>query len=101
MEGAIFGMDKTRELLSERIVEALRSWPELHRRVFVQSHYRGESLEEISVSLGLKAIEVRQILENCDRRLRVALKSFRLGNVIENPSDTLQAISFAANGCYQ
>lgn len=101
MEGTIFDMEKTRELLSERIMEVLRSWPELNRRVFVRSHYQGESVEDISVSLGLNAIQVRQILENCDRKLRAALKSFRIGNVIENTPDTLQAISFASRGCYQ
>lgn len=101
MDGIIYGTDRTRELLCEKIVDVLRSWPEVHRRIFVHSHYRGESPEEISASLGLKTPEVRQILENCDRKLRVALKSFRFGNVIENPSGALQTISFASNGCFQ
>jgi DNA-directed RNA polymerase specialized sigma24 family protein len=100
MESAIFDIDRTRELLCERILDILRSWPELHRRVFVQAHYRGESPEKISSALGLKSSEVRQILENCDRRLRSALKSFRFGH-IEDPSDALSAVSFASNGCYQ
>ncbi len=101
MQGANFGMERTRELLRERILDVLKSWPDVDRRVFVQSHYRGESPEAISISLGLKAGEVRLILGHCERSLRAALKAFRDGSAEEEPSAPLQPARFASNGCFQ
>ncbi len=69
-------MERTRYGLSEAIVNVLESWPELERRVFTQSHYRGDSVEVISLSVGLSVSEVRSILEQCNRRLRQSLMAF-------------------------
>ncbi len=70
-------MERTRNGLSDAIVNVLESWPGVDRQVFTRSHYRGESVERISDTLGLSVSEVRSILEQCGRRLRQALKSFR------------------------
>ncbi len=77
MSAAGLRIERTRNGLSEVILGELESWPDLHRRIFVQSHYRGQSLDEVSLGLGLSASEVRLILEQCERRLRQALKAFR------------------------
>ncbi len=101
MQGASFDMERSRELLRETIVDVLRSWPDVERRVFVRSHYRGESPEAIAISLGLRPADVRPILEHCERQLRAALKTFRDGGA-EGPSAPLQPPpSFASSGCVQ
>ncbi len=69
-------MERTRNGLSEAIVNVLASWPQVERQVFTKSHYRGESAERISATLGLSVAEVRSILEQCNRRLRQSLKGF-------------------------
>ncbi len=70
-------LERNRELLSQAILDVLRSWPELHQRVFVQAHYQGRSVEAISGALGLSPVDARMILESCDRRLRAALRGLR------------------------
>jgi len=77
MATAGFELDYDRELLSQAIVDALQSWPELQRQVFVRSHYRGESVETISKVLGMTAADVRNLLDLCDHQLRSALRAFR------------------------
>jgi DNA-directed RNA polymerase specialized sigma24 family protein len=91
---------RNRETLSTAILQVLRSWPELHQRVFVKSHYHSESIEEISISLGLRASDVRGILDQCDRKLRTALKGFREG-LAQREDEVLPAAHFASNGCLQ
>ncbi len=95
-----FELERTRELLCEKIVEILNSWPELHRRIFVQSHYRGESLDDISHCVGLKVSDARLILENCERKLRSALKSFRTGSV-QDSSSPADSVRFVTSSCYR
>jgi DNA-directed RNA polymerase specialized sigma24 family protein len=70
-------MEHNRELLSQAIVDILRSWPELHRSVFVQAHYQGRPIEKISGYLGLSAPDVHRILDGCERKLRSALRNYR------------------------
>jgi DNA-directed RNA polymerase specialized sigma24 family protein len=77
MSAAGFQMEKTRSGLSEAILSELASWPEIHRQVFVEAHYRGLSVEQVSHSLGMNAVEIRIILQQCERKLRQALRSFR------------------------
>jgi len=77
MVTAILTSERMRDLLSHTILELLESWPDVHREIFVRAHYWGDSLEAISDSLGVDAGEVRFILEQCDRRLRAALRPFR------------------------
>ena len=45
-------VESPRELLSQAIVDVVRSFPENHRRMFVQVHYGGRHLEEAARSLG-------------------------------------------------
>lgn len=66
-----------RELLSQAIVEALATWPDLHRRVFIKAHYESRSAEQIAESVGLKVGDVHSILALCSTRLHRALKFFR------------------------
>ncbi len=81
MSAAGLVMEGTRNGLSEAILNVLRSWPTLHRQVFTQSHYYGESAESISCSLGLSVADVRSILEQCNWKLQLALKAFRRGGL--------------------
>lgn len=100
MAGESVGWSRTREVLSTAIVDVLKSWPELHQRVFIKSHYCSESIEQISISVGLRASEVRAVLDLCDRKLRGALKGFRQG-APEREDSLLHASTFASNGCFQ
>ncbi len=77
MAASILDTDRERELLSQVILKTLDSWPQLHRRIFSEAHYRGESAESIAKSLGVGLDTVRAILRDCDFRLRTALKLFR------------------------
>jgi DNA-directed RNA polymerase specialized sigma24 family protein len=70
------GLDVNREYLSQAIVEAVRSWPDSDRRIFVQAHYEGKSAEEISNSSGLRLKDVFQILRVCEWRLSMSLHGF-------------------------
>jgi DNA-directed RNA polymerase specialized sigma24 family protein len=74
-----------REHLIREILNELRQWPELDRRVFWQRHYEGKSLEAISRSLQLGVKEVRAVLLLCDCRLHASLGPFRKSN-FGNPS---------------
>jgi DNA-directed RNA polymerase specialized sigma24 family protein len=95
MTVSVLDTERERELLSQAIVRTLDSWPQLHRRIFAEAHYRGESAESIAKSLGVGLDTVRTILRDCDSRLRNALKSFR--------EDTLDSLPFspkyAVNRC--
>jgi DNA-directed RNA polymerase specialized sigma24 family protein len=70
-------VDSPRELLSQAIVDVVRSFPENHRRLFVQVHYGGRHVEEAARSLGISVSEARQILEQCERKLVKNLRQFR------------------------
>lgn len=101
MSRAHLELEGNRELLSHAIVDILRSWPELHRRVFEQAHYQGRSAENISSSLGLSIADVRLILESCDRRLRSALRDFR-GDVEGAGNQSCpRRPAFSVNGCFR
>jgi RNA polymerase sigma factor (sigma-70 family) len=67
-----------REKLSRAIIEILDSWPEQDREIFKRAHYDGFSLEEIAEASDLEASAVQGILQDCDQRLREALRPFRL-----------------------
>ncbi len=71
------GFEPERELLSQAIVDSLKSWPEKQRRIFIEIHYAGRSVEEISRSLCMARKEVLQILQKCEHKLFRALKAFR------------------------
>jgi len=69
-------LELNRQFLSQAIVEAVRSWPESDRKIFVQAHYEGKSAEDISDSSSLELADVLQILEICEWRLSKSLKAF-------------------------
>jgi DNA-directed RNA polymerase specialized sigma24 family protein len=71
-------LDSFRENLLRAIAEVIQSWPDLPRRIFMQVHYRGRSVEDVARSSGLSACEVRQILDCYERKLRAALRPFRM-----------------------
>jgi DNA-directed RNA polymerase specialized sigma24 family protein len=93
MPASILDTERERELLSQAILNALDSWPQLHRRIFSEAHYRGKSAESIALSLGVGPETVRTILRDCEARLRIALK------------ETLASLQFssgyAVNRCFQ
>ena len=76
MATARLRIDPQRDLLSQAIVESLQSWPEYHRRVFIEIHYCGRPVEDVARSLGLRAVTVKQILERCELMLHQALEGF-------------------------
>jgi hypothetical protein len=63
--------------LSEAILSEIQSWPDLHRNLFVQSHYYGKSTEQLSLMSGIRSPEIRIVLEQCGRKLRAAVRSHR------------------------
>ena len=69
------------EYLFEEILAVLHQWPELDRAVFSQSHYSGQSPEDISRSLHLDVREVGTILKQCDYKLHASLRDFRIHGV--------------------
>jgi DNA-directed RNA polymerase specialized sigma24 family protein len=70
-------MENNRKCLSEAILSELDSWPHLNRQVFILAHYRGHSTEQVGSCLGLAVPDVRQILAQCERKLRAALRQLR------------------------
>ena len=76
---------ENRDLLSRAIVRALESWPETHRRVFIRSHYSGDSPEVIATSFGKTTSEVRWILEQCEHWLRTSLHELKSGYSAAGP----------------
>ena len=69
--------ERGRELLSQRILEVLESWPESYRLVFIRSHYWGDTAEMISASMEMTPTEVSQLLDHCDQLLLAALRPLR------------------------
>ncbi len=101
MAAAGMRFEPSRELLSQAIVDSLKSWPEFQRRIFIEIHYGGRSVEEVSRTLGLSRNEVTQILKHCERKLYRALKTLRdeaSGDMSEEPSHPMV---YAAGGCFR
>jgi DNA-directed RNA polymerase specialized sigma24 family protein len=70
-------VESPRELLSQAIIDVVRSFPENHRRIFVQVRYEGRPIDEPARALGINVSEARQILEQCERKLIRDLREFR------------------------
>ena len=66
--------------LLNAIASTLHHWPELDRRVFIMTHYRGKSREAVAGSLNLEEKEIDIILKHCDRQLHTALRDYKAGN---------------------
>ena len=91
--------EQLRELLSQTIVESLNSWPDTHRRVFIEAHYGGRSAEEIACAMGLRQSDVIQILQHCERKLYRALKAFRDQGEHDVPQEPPHQLEFVLNSC--
>jgi DNA-directed RNA polymerase specialized sigma24 family protein len=78
--------DWERDLLSQTIIRTLESWPDAHRRIFAEIHYRGRSVDSVAADLELPAAEVKTLLEDCERRLWSALRSFHPQAVAQMPA---------------
>jgi DNA-directed RNA polymerase specialized sigma24 family protein len=99
MATAELRLEPPRDLLSQAIVESLRSWPELERRVFAEIHYCGRSQEDVARTLSLQTEEVAQILEQCEQKLHSALKIFRNGTDHDLSEEPPHPQVFAASCC--
>jgi DNA-directed RNA polymerase specialized sigma24 family protein len=71
-------IEREREILSRTIVRTLDSWPETHRRIFTEIHYRGKSIESVASAFAIEQSEVYALLEECERKLRHSLQLLRL-----------------------
>ena len=69
-------VESPRELLSQAIIDVVQSFPENHRRIFVQVRYEGRPIDEAARGLGISVSEARQILEQCERKLLRDLREF-------------------------
>lgn len=78
MAASTLNLDTPRNLLCVAIIEEIRSWADIPRRIFMQVHYAGKSVEEIASQSGFGTGEVLQILETHESKLRKALKTFRI-----------------------
>jgi hypothetical protein len=94
-----FGFEPSRDLLSQVIVGVVQSWPEVQRRVFVETHYHGRPVEEVSLLLALCPSEVTQILQHCEKKLFRALKAFRDGTPSEASEEPPHSLDYAVNCC--
>lgn len=97
MTTGILHSERSRELLSKRILRVLESWPEPYRTVFVRSHYWGDTAEMISASTEMTPAEVSQMLECCDQQLLAALRPFRGENDSHDGAD-LEQLSIPQRG---
>ena len=66
-----------RDQLSQTIVETLRSWPELDRRIFTSVHYESLSVDEAARIEEVDPRLARSILESCQRQLVDRLRELR------------------------
>lgn len=66
-----------REKLSAKIAESVKEMPELTRRVFVLSHYRGYSLSKISETIDISERDAASQLVAASRLLFDTLRSMR------------------------
>ncbi|MBZ5497864.1 MAG: hypothetical protein LAP85_15780 [Acidobacteriia bacterium] len=78
MAANALSLGNTRYLLYEAIMEEIRSWADLPRRIFMQVHYAGKSVEEIASQSGCDPREVLSILETHESKLRKSLRAFRV-----------------------
>jgi DNA-directed RNA polymerase specialized sigma24 family protein len=78
MAASTLNLNAPPRILSDAIMEEIRSWADLPRRIFMQVHYAGKSVEEIAAQSGCGAREVTRILESHELKLRKSLRPFRI-----------------------
>jgi DNA-directed RNA polymerase specialized sigma24 family protein len=89
--------ERAREFLSQAIVDAVKSWPELHRGIFIQVHYEGKSAEAISSSYGLQIADIIHILKLCERKLSASLRAFRTLSIKAGQKSAIATSAYASN----
>ncbi len=92
-------IEPSRDMLSQTIVEALNSLPQLHRRIFTEVHYSGRSVQEVSRAMGMTQSEVNQMLRYCERRLFRALKIIRDAAAAEPSQEPPHPATFVGERC--
>jgi len=85
MAAAAVTTHDNRELLSQRILEILDSWPEIHRQIFIRAHYWGDTPDMISGAMGLVPAKVQTILDQCERWLYAELRPLRRDTCSPDP----------------
>jgi hypothetical protein len=78
MAAGTFKLSNPRKLLYDAILEEIRSWADIPRRIFMQVHYSGKSVEEIASQSGCDVHEVLEILEAHELKLRKSLRALRI-----------------------
>jgi len=77
MKASSQNRESGRDDLSQTILETLRSWPELDRRIFTSVHYGSLSVDEAARVEGIEPLLARSILDSCQRDLVERLRAFR------------------------
>jgi DNA-directed RNA polymerase specialized sigma24 family protein len=96
MAAAALRLGPSRDLLLQAIVASLESWPDLHRRIFSEIHYRGQSVSGVARVLGLGQNEVKEILRHCELDLYRAIKVFRDDTPVDLPAKPCHRLAGAA-----
>ncbi len=78
MAASTLDLNVPRSLLYDAIMAELRTWADFPRQIFTQAHYAGKTVQEIAAQSGHGTKEVSQILEIHERKLRKALRAFRI-----------------------
>ncbi len=78
MAAGTLNLNAPRSLLYDAILDEIRSWADFPRRVFVQAHYAGKSVQEIAAQTGRAAGDVSRVLESHERKLCKSLRHLRL-----------------------
>jgi hypothetical protein len=78
MAAGTLNLNAPRSLLYDAILDEIRSWADFPRRIFVQAHYGGRSVQEIAAQTGYATRDVSRILETHERKLRKSLRPFRM-----------------------
>jgi len=73
----------TRDQLSQAIVDVVGAWSDPHRRLFTLVHYAGNRVENAAQAAGMDVVEAARVLEQCERRLRAALRDFRRDDCLD------------------
>lgn len=93
------GLEIPRDQLLQVIMNALQSWSDLHRRIFIDIHYGGRSAAEVAQVLGMPQEEITRILELCSSSLNGALKVRRQATGEGMPGFPFREQSHAAACC--
>ncbi len=77
MAAPSIGLENSREVLAQAILNELQTWPEPHRSIFTQVHYQSRNIPDVAHSQGLDVLRVNEILAECEIKLRAAISVYR------------------------